>query len=114
MECQYINIPALSVAAIGKSATGYAAPCTFSSERELGLLRTPAYRGGVVSHEQYKRLLYDTPHLAHVLVEVNQCFGALCKKTATKLWDLIEVDSPRTRSCEICWVDKLYLRHLMP
>ena len=41
----------------------------------------------VVSHhpmapEHYKRLLYDIPHLAHVLIEVNQCIGAPCMETA--------------------------------
>ena len=42
----------------------------------------------VVSHhpmepEHYKRLLCDIPHLAHVLIEVNQCFDAPCMEIAT-------------------------------
>lgn len=30
--------------------------------------------------EHFKRLLRDVPHLAHVLVEVNECFGVPCKE----------------------------------
>ena len=41
----------------------------------------------VVSHhpmtpEHYKRLLCDIPHLSHVLIEVNQCFGTPCMESA--------------------------------